>query len=65
MMGNESDAPSSENGLELSAQRHEHRVQKELNEQHRILVNQARGVFAAIKGRRGANNEEYWQAVFA
>ena len=65
MMGNVSDAPPCENDLELSAQQHERRVQQELNEQHRILVNQARGVFAAIKGHRGANNEEYWQAVFA
>ncbi len=63
-MGNVSGAPSSENDLELSAQQHERRVQRELNEQHRILLNQAKGVFAAIKGRRGANNEEYWQAVF-
>ena len=64
-MGSVPDAPTGENDLELSAQQHESKVQQELNEQHRILVNQARGVFAAIKGRRGANNEEYWQAVFA
>ncbi|MGB9143820.1 MAG: hypothetical protein WCB71_16655 [Aestuariivirga sp.] len=65
MMDNMSDAPPSGNDLELSAQQHERRVQQELNEQHRILVKQAKGIFAAIKGRRGASNEEYWQQVFS
>ena len=64
-MGNVSDAPPCENDLELSAQQHGRRVQQELNEQHRILKQQAIGIFAAIKGRRGASTEEYWQNAFA
>lgn len=49
----------------LMCEAHEGKVQLELSEQHRILKQPAQGIFAAIKGRRGANTEEYWQDVFA
>jgi hypothetical protein len=55
----------SEKELAQSSALHERKVQNELNEQHRILMQQAKGVFAAIKGRRGAGKEEYWRDVFA
>ena len=46
-----------------AAERHEAKVQAELNAQFLELKRQAKGTFEAIKGRRGANNEEYWQEV--
>ena len=48
-----------------AAERHEAKVQAELNAQHLELRRQAQGVFEAIKGRRGASTEEYWQEAFA
>ena len=47
------------------AVRHEAKVQAELNAQHLELRRQAQGIFEAIKGRRGARTEEYWQEAFA
>ena len=47
------------------AVRHEAKVQAELNAQHLELRRQAQGVFEAIKGRRGATTEAYWEAAFA
>lgn len=47
------------------AVRHEAKVQAELNQQYLELRRQAQGVFDAIKGRRGARTEEYWQEAFA
>lgn len=51
--------------LRESAEAHEQRVQQELDEQHQILMRQAKGTFAAIKGRRGASTEEYWKQAFS
>ncbi len=50
---------------ELASERHEAKVQLELNEQHRMLKQQAMGMLAAVKGRRGANTEESWQMAVA
>ena len=47
-----------------AAERHEAKVQAELNAQHLELRRQAQGVFEAIKGRRGATTEAYWEAAF-
>ena len=46
-----------------AAERHEVKVQTEINAQFLELKRQARGTFEAIKGRRGATNEAYWQEV--
>lgn len=46
---------------DAAAEKHELKVQMELNEQHRELMRQARGIFASVKGRRGAMTPEYWQ----
>ena len=46
-----------------AAERHEVKVQADLNAQFLELKRQARGTFEAIKGRRGANSDEYWQEV--
>ena len=48
-----------------AAELHEAKVQTEQNAQFLELKRQAQGTFAAVKGRRGASNEEYWQEVFA
>ena len=48
-----------------AAERHEAKVQAELNAQHLELRRQALGIFEAVKGRRGASTEAYWQEVFA
>ena len=47
-----------------AAERHEAKVQAELNAQHLELRRQAQGVFEAIRGRRGATTEAYWEAAF-
>ena len=47
-----------------AAVRHEAKVQTELNAQHEELRRQAQGIFDAIKGRRGAITEAYWEAAF-
>ena len=47
-----------------AAVRHEAKVQTELNAQHLELRRQAQGIFEAIKGRRGATTEAYWEAAF-
>jgi hypothetical protein len=58
--------PISDNILvDPAAERHEAKVQAELNAQHLELRRQAKGTFEAIKGRRGASGEEYWQEVVA
>jgi hypothetical protein len=46
---------------ESAAEKHEVKVQSELNNQHQELMRQARGIFTAVKGRRGALTPEYWQ----
>lgn len=48
-----------------AAEQHEAKVQAELNAQFVELKRQARGTFEAIKGRRGARTEEYWQELVA
>lgn len=48
-----------------AAERHEAKVQAELNAQFLELKRQAQGTFEAIKGRRGASIEEYWREVVA
>lgn len=48
-----------------AAELHEAKVQSELNAQFLELRRQAQNIFEAIKGRRGASSEEYWQQVFA
>ncbi len=48
-----------------AAELHEAKVQTEHNAQFLELRRQAQGTFAAVKGRRGASSEEYWQEVFA
>src|SRR5262245_18082140 len=45
---------------QAAAAKHELKVQLELNEQHRELMRQARGIFSSVKGRRGAATPEYW-----
>jgi len=52
-------------GIDPAAERHEIRVQSELNAQFHELRRQARGIFEAVKGRIGARTEEYLQEVFA
>jgi hypothetical protein len=49
---------------DLVASAHELKVRTELNIQFRELKRQALGVFAAVKGRIGARNEEYLEEVF-
>ncbi len=51
--------------VDPAAELHEQRVQVELNEQFRVLKQQAQGLFDAVKGRRGARTEDYWEAAFA
>lgn len=46
-----------------AAELHEAKVQTEHNAQLLELRRQAQGTFAAVKGRRGASSEEYWQEV--
>ena len=48
-----------------TAERHEAKVQAELNAQYLELRRQAQGIFEAIRGRRGATTEAYWEAAFA
>jgi hypothetical protein len=45
-------------------QRRELKIQDELNAQFQELRREAKGIFDAVKGRRGAFNEEYWQKAF-
>jgi len=47
-------------GMDMAAEKHELKVQLELNAQHRELMRQAQGVFRSVKGRRGAATPEYW-----
>ena len=58
-------SPPSDKELDGLAEKHLVKVQLELSQQHAILRKQAQGIFAAIKGRRGARSEEYWQEIFA
>lgn len=58
-------AASDDLELRKSAEAYERMVQEELDEQHQILVRQAKGTFAAIKGRRGASTEEYWKQALS
>jgi hypothetical protein len=51
--------------VDPAAERHEAKVQTELNTQYLELKRQALGIFEAIKGRRGANTQEYWENAFA
>ena len=51
--------------IDPAAVRHEAKVRAELNAQHLELRRQAQGVFEAIKGRRGATTEAYWEAAYA
>jgi hypothetical protein len=46
------------------ADNYELRVQEELNNQFLTLKKEAKGLFDAVKGRRGAYSEEYWQDTF-
>lgn len=46
---------------QATAERHELKVQAELNVQHQELMRQAKGIFAVVKGRRGAMTPEHWQ----
>jgi hypothetical protein len=46
------------------AEEYELRVQEELNDQFLTLKKEAKGLFDAVKGRRGAYSEEYWQHHF-
>lgn len=46
------------------AEKHELKVQTELNQQYRELKRQARGVFRAVSGRCGIRSEETWQQIF-
>jgi hypothetical protein len=58
--------PRNDNVLvDPAAERHEIKAQTEHNAQFLELKRQAQGTFEAIKGRRGASNEEYWQDVVA
>jgi hypothetical protein len=58
--------PINDNAIaDTAAEKHEAKVQAELNAQHLELRRQAKGTFEAIKGRRGASGEEYWQEVVA
>jgi hypothetical protein len=56
--------PPTDMELEIQAQKHEQKVQLELHSQYKRLRDQAKGIFAAVQGRRGANTEEYWIAAF-
>src|SRR6185369_8723044 len=47
-----------------AADAHEKRVVAELNAQHLALREQAQALIATVKGRRGLQSEEQWQAVF-
>ena len=51
--------------IDDSAAKHEAKVQVELNLQFLELRRQAQGTFEAIKGRRGAKNEDNWLEVVA
>jgi hypothetical protein len=47
-----------------TAEAHERRVEEELKAQFIELRRQARGRFEAVKGRRGAYSEAYWEEAF-
>jgi hypothetical protein len=47
-----------------AAAAHERRVAAELNAQYEDLRDQARALFAAVKGRRGIRTDADWQAIF-
>ena len=65
-MTDELTCPINDNvAADAAAERHEAKVQTELNTQFLELRRQAKGNFQAIKGRRGANSEEYWLGVVA
>ena len=48
----------------LAAEAHEKRVVAELNAQHLALRDQAQALIATVKGRRGVQSDEHWQALF-
>ena len=49
---------------DLAAEAHEKRVVAELNAQHLALRHQAQALIATVKGRRGIQSDEHWQALF-
>ena len=49
---------------DLGAEAHEKRVATELNAQFEELRDQSQALIAAVKGRRGIQSAERWQAVF-
>jgi hypothetical protein len=49
---------------DLAAEAHEKRVVAELNAQHLALRDQAQALIATVKGRRGIQSDEHWQALF-
>jgi hypothetical protein len=49
---------------DLAAEAHEKRVVAELNAQHLALREQAQALIATVKGRRGIQSDEHWQALF-
>ena len=49
---------------DLAAEAHEKRVATELNSQFEELRDQSQSLIAAVKGRRGIQTDEHWQAVF-
>jgi hypothetical protein len=49
---------------DLGAEAHEKRVATELNAQFEELRDQSQALIAAVKGRRGIQSAEHWQAVF-
>jgi hypothetical protein len=51
-------------GAKPEAEPHELKIQAELNEQFHALRQEAKGLFDAMKGRRGAYSEGYWQKAF-
>jgi hypothetical protein len=52
------------NEVEVAAEAHEKRVVAELNAQHLALRDQAQALIATVKGRRGIQSDEHWQALF-
>jgi len=53
-----------DSGAVESGEAFERRVADELNAQHEELRDQARSLFATVKGRRGIRNEKDWEALF-
>ena len=49
---------------DLAAEAHEKRVAAALNAQHLALRDQAQALIATVKGRRGIQSDEHWQALF-